>query len=239
MRSTINFNKEYQTFTDGIRSCLPTVLGYLGIGIAAGVVGANAKLSLIEIGLMSLFIYAGSAQFIICGLLRINSPISAVIFTIFLVNLRHFLMSLSASQYFTHYDLAKNIGIGSLLTDESYGVLMTEVQRGHSVSLAWMNGLNITAYLSWFFATMIGGVIGNWIPDPNDFGLDYALIAMFIGLFVLQAELPLKNRPKQICMAILTVCFSLYLLMSLVSAEIAVLLATLLGCGMGVFLDEH
>lgn len=48
-----------------------------------------------------------------------------------------------------------------------------------------MHGLNITAYLNWFLANMAGAVLGQWISSPEDWGLDFALSAMFIGLLVL------------------------------------------------------
>ena len=42
------------TFEDGVKACLPTVLGYVGIGLAAGIVGKGAGLSVLEVTLMSL-----------------------------------------------------------------------------------------------------------------------------------------------------------------------------------------
>ena len=113
------------TFSDGVRACVPTILGYLGIGFAMGVVGKGIGLSILQIFLMSLIVYAGSAQFIICGMLAIQAPISSIIVTVFFINLRHFLMSLSVAPYFQKATLWENIGIGSLLTDESDGVLTT------------------------------------------------------------------------------------------------------------------
>lgn len=57
------------SFYDGVRACLPTVLGYAGIGIAAGVVGRASHLSVLEVTLLAIIVYAGAAQFIISGLL--------------------------------------------------------------------------------------------------------------------------------------------------------------------------
>lgn len=231
---TVKQKKGYVTFHDGIAACIPTILGYVGIGIAAGVVGKSIGLSIIEIALMSILIYAGSAQFIICGMLAIQSPISAIIFTTFLVNLRHFLMSMSVAPYFKNEPLVTSIGIGTLLTDESYGVLMTALANEKPVNAIWTNGLNITAYLAWILSTVIGGLLGNWIPDPTILGLDFALIAMFIGLFILQVDTPMRKKTKQTIVVLLTVCCSLYLLMSILSPELSVMIATLLGCTIGV-----
>jgi 4-azaleucine resistance transporter AzlC len=226
--------KQYTTFKEGINACVPTILGYVGIGIAAGVVGKSVGLSIIEIALMSILVYAGSAQFIICGMLVIHSPISAIIFTTFLVNLRHFLMSMSVATYFKKEPLITSLGIGTLLTDESYGVLMTALNNNYQVTSAWTHGLNITAYLTWILSTVAGGLLGKWIPDPHLLGLDFALVAMFGGLFVLQVADPIKKHTKETLIVLATVCFSLYILMGFFSAEISVLFATLLGCTVGV-----
>ncbi|HCM88691.1 MULTISPECIES: AzlC family ABC transporter permease [Vagococcus] len=232
-----SYSKGYETFKEGVIACIPTILGYLGIGIAAGVVGKSSGLSIWIVVLMSIIVYGGSSQFIITGMLVTGTPISAIIFTTFLVNLRHFLMSFSVSEYFNLLSIPKSIGIGTLLTDESYGVLMTAVSNKKAVSFEWTTGLNITAYLTWIFSTWLGAVLGNLIPDPDLIGLDYALVAMFIGLIILQIEYPIKNKTGQTLLILGTVVFSLYLLSHLISKEMSVLIATLIGCGVGVVTD--
>lgn len=223
-------DEQYESFMDGVKACLPTILGYLGIGIAMGVVGDGIGLSALEIMFMSIVIYAGSAQFIICGLLVVQTPLTTIAATVFLVNLRHFLMSLSVAPYFRKAPLLTNIGIGTLLTDESYGVLTTALQKKRPVTTRWMNGLNVTAYIAWIFATFLGGLLGSYIPNPEVLGLDFALVAMFLGLFLFQVELPLKKKTKQTILVLAAVILSLLLLMKWSTAEIAVIGAALIGC---------
>ncbi|MFC5466311.1 AzlC family ABC transporter permease [Lederbergia graminis] len=178
--------KEDNSFLDGVRACIPTLLGYLSIGFAAGVVGKTAGLSVAEIGLMSLLIYAGSAQFIAAGMIAVNASAAAIIFTIFFVNLRHLLLSAALSPYLRHLSPLKNTLIGSLLTDETFGVAMNEATSKKILSEKWMHGLNVAAYINWFLATIAGAYFGEWIQDPEQFGLDFALPSMFIGLLILQ-----------------------------------------------------
>ncbi len=71
------------TFIQGVKDCIPTLLGYLSIGFAAGVVEKTAGLSLAEIALLSLLLYAGSAQFIFAGMITASYSVTAMIFTIF------------------------------------------------------------------------------------------------------------------------------------------------------------
>ncbi|MEH7309387.1 AzlC family ABC transporter permease, partial [Neobacillus drentensis] len=109
------------TFSQGVKDCIPTLIGYISIGIAAGIVGSSSNLSIVEITLLSALVYAGASQFIICALLVSGSPISAIIFTTFIVNFRNFLLSMTLAPHFSKYSLMKNIGIGALVTDESFG----------------------------------------------------------------------------------------------------------------------
>ncbi len=60
--------KKY-AFREGMRDAIPTVLGYASIGLACGVVSVNSGISTVEMGLMSLLIYAGSAQFVMCAMI--------------------------------------------------------------------------------------------------------------------------------------------------------------------------
>jgi len=85
-------------FKNGVIDCISKLLGY--ISIAAGVIGKASNLSILEVTLLAVIVYAGAAQFIIAGLMLISAPISAIIFTVFLVNSRHFLMSIATSPYF-------------------------------------------------------------------------------------------------------------------------------------------
>jgi len=174
------------SFIQGVKDCVPTLLGYLSIGFAAGVVGKTSGMSVSEIALMSALLYAGSGQFITAGMIAASSPISAIIFTIFFINLRHLLLSAAIAPHFKGISSWKNLVIGSQLTDESFGVAMNHVSSGKNIGYRWMLGLNMTAYLNWLLATIAGGLLGKWIPHPEVYGLDFALPAMFIGLLVLQ-----------------------------------------------------
>ncbi|HIZ53483.1 AzlC family ABC transporter permease [Enterococcus eurekensis] len=226
------------SFRDGVKACVPTILGYLGIGFAMGVVGKGIGLSVFQIFLMSLIVYAGSAQFIICGMLAIQAPISSIIVTVFFINLRHFLMSLSVAPYFQKAGLLENIGIGSLLTDESYGVLTTYTRQNRPISVPWMNGLNLLAYAVWVVSTVLGGILGRFISSPENFGLDFALVAMFLGLFLFQMEAELKRGVKKTILVLISVCASLYLLMIWTTPEFAVIVSTIIGATIGGIMND-
>jgi 4-azaleucine resistance transporter AzlC len=228
--------REENSFLTGVRDCLPTVLGYLSIGFAAGVVEKTAGLSIVEIGLISLLLYAGSGQFIAAAMIGANSPALAIILTIFFINLRHLLMSAAISPYFRHLTPFKNVFIGSLLTDETFGVAMNEAASKKWLSEKWMYGLNITAYLNWFIANIAGAIFGEWISDPEKFGLDFALPGMFIGLLVLQLASRRKLK-KDILVALSAV--AIVVGVSLVaSGSVGIIVATIIASTIGMAVEK-
>lgn len=149
---------------------MPTALGYVSIGLACGIIGVP-YVTLVEMGLMSLFVYAGSAQFAMLALIMVQAPVTAIAMTVFLINLRLFLLSLHASTYFRHTSLWYNIGMSSILTDETYGVLMGELAHTDKVNPMWMHGNNLNSYVAWFVGTVVGTALGGLLPNPEIFAL--------------------------------------------------------------------
>ena len=234
--SKIYLEKEEDSFSflGGVKDCIPTLLGYISIGLAMGVVGVSSGLSIVAVFFMSLLVYAGSAQFIICAMIAAGSPISAIVLTTFIVNLRHLLLSSALAPKFTQYSLLKNIGIGSLVTDESFGVAITKVAKNIPITDRWMNGLNITAYSVWIISCSVGAYAGRWFPDPEIFGLDYALTAMFIALLILQLQTVQRSKLKHYLFLITVMMLLMVLLSAVMSSSLAVIVATIITATVGV-----
>lgn len=226
------------SFSQGIRDCIPTLLGYISIGLAFGVIGITSNLSILEIFLLSVFVYAGSAQFIFCGLYVAGAPVSIIIITTFIVNLRHFLMSLTVAPHLTRYSSLRNIGFGSLLTDETFGVAVTKLMKENHLGGRWMDGLNLTAYLSWIAACTLGGILGKWIPDAESWGLDFALVAMFVALLVLNLADVGKSKLMHYLKLIGCVAISMYILSYFVPGHLAVLISTIIVATIGVLTEK-
>ncbi len=226
------------SFRKGIIDCIPTLFGYVGIGIAAGIIGKAANLTILEITLLSIIVYAGAAQFIITGLLLTTAPIMAIIFTVFLINLRHLLMGMTIAPFFKRFSLINNIGIGTLLTDETFAVAVNAISQQKTIDANWMHGLNITAYLFWIMSCITGAILGNWLPDPYQFGFDFSLIAMFIGLLYLQFINDKKHTKLHNLFVIFIVSILMIFLMRIMIPELAIIVATLLGCFIGVLIEK-
>ncbi|WP_079853427.1 AzlC family ABC transporter permease [Streptococcus agalactiae] len=206
-------------FKDGVKDALPTALGYISIGLAFGIVASASDLSAIEVGLMSALVYGGSAQFAMCALLLAKADLMTITITVFLVNLRNMLMSLHATTIFKSAHLMNQLAIGTLVTDESYGVLLGEALHHKVVSPSWMHGNNVMSYLTWVISTIIGTLLGSTIPNPEMFGM-------------------LSDGKRLVVYVLASVGLSYFLLATFLSGALSVLLATVVGCSVGVVLDD-
>jgi len=233
---TIPAPQNEDTFLKGVKDCIPTLLGYLSIGFAAGVVEKTAGLSIMEVVLISLILYAGSAQFIAAGMIAVNSSATAIIITVFFVNLRHILLSAALSPYFRHLSPLKNMLLGSLLTDETFGVAINKAAEKKAISERWMHGLNLTAWLNWAVANMAGAYFGNWISNPEKYGLDFALPAMFIGLLVL-SMISRKKIVLDIIVAVFAIMIAVGVSM-IFSSSLGVILAAVIASTLGMVIEK-
>jgi 4-azaleucine resistance transporter AzlC len=236
MKTNVAAVRDEWGFLKGAKDCVPTLLGYLSIGFAAGVVEKTAGLSIAEIALMSLLLYAGSAQFIFAGMFAAGSPMFSIIFTIFFVNIRHLLLSAAVSPFFRNYSVMKNVLIGSQLTDETFGVAINSLTTDRKNNDKWMLGLNITAHVNWIAANIAGAYFGGWITSPESYGLDFALPAMFIGLLVLQVT----SRKKVVLdLFVILAAVAIFVGFSFVSSGyVGVIAATILTACIGMVLDK-
>lgn len=227
-------------FKTGLKDVLPTAFGYIGVGLAFGVVAHTSHISVLMVLLMSLIVYAGSAQFIIVSMLVAGSPIGAIVASTVLVNARMSLMSMTVAPYLRDYSFAQNIGIGTLLTDETFALSMNKLnQTDHKLAPAWFHAANIGAYLVWAAATVAGALLGGLIPDAKAFGLDFAVVAMFIGLLYLQM---ITDRSKPLTRHLLVAGFvgiEMVVFMRFMPGSTAVLIATIGGCIFGMAVEKH
>ena len=214
---------------------MPVVLGYLSVGFAAGIVQKAAGLSLAEIMLMSLVLYAGSAQFVAPGMIASMSPASAVIVAVFFVNLRHLLLSAALAPYLRAFPAWKNALIGAQLTDETFVVAWGRAGGG-GLNPSWMLGLNLSAYASWGLANLAGALVGEQLDNIRSLGLDFALASLFGALLVLQLALQ-ANRLAGIAVAFLAAAVAVLAALKL-PGNWNVIVATLVAASAGLGLEK-
>ena len=216
---------------NGVVQALPIVLGYIPVGFAFGVLAQKAGLSMLMTLLMSVIVFAGSAQLISVGLFAAGMDPLSIILTTFVVNLRHMLFSAALSPHLSDWRKPELAGFAAEITDETFALHATRMDEADPPK-AETFAVNLTAQVSWVLGTLLGIVGGQLISDIEPFALDYALPAMFIALLVMQ----IKNR-RQIFVAVLAGVLSVGLYM-LGLDQWYVILATVIAATAGVALEQ-
>jgi len=224
-----------ERYIDGVRDAVPVIMGYTAIGLAFGVVAKTAGVTVPEVALMSLILYAGSAQFVTVGLIAAGVPAGAIVVTIFLVNVRHLLYSAAISPHVRHLKTWQNALIGAELTDETFALASGRLGRGAFPGAGWFLGLNNASHAAWILCTSLGAVAGGSITDTRALGFDFALAAMFAALLVLQ----IAGRPKLLAaVAAAAVGGAVALCGALIlPASWAIVTATLIAATVGMVLE--
>lgn len=159
-------------------------MGYIPIGMTFGLLGYQQGLGPFQVLSFSLFVFAGSAQFVGLGLLadHITSPLEVFV-TIWLVNLRHAILSLAYMPSSKHWTFLQKARFYPILTDENFALLTSAPDIKTDPVRAFR--LSLINYVAWSAGTALGYAFGGLFPDPNLLGLDFALPALFFGIIVL------------------------------------------------------
>lgn len=225
-----------QLYIEGIKDCVPTILGYLSVSFACGVLLKTAGMSLLEITLLTILLYAGSGQFIVAAMFALRTPPSAIIFTVFFVNLRHLLLSSSVAGKFSGLSPLQSYLVGCELTDETFGLATVKSIKKNPLDLTWMLGVNNSAHLSWLIGNVLGGLLGTLIPSPTALGLDFAIVAMFIGILVTQLDS--NKRFNKDIIVVATTILAMLLFTILNFSYLSIVLATIVGATVGMVITK-
>ena len=130
------------------------------------------------------------------------------------------------------------IGLGTLLTDETFGVAIMPYVKGEKINDRWLHGLNITAYLFWTVSCVAGALFGKYITNPDALGLDFAITAMFIFLGISQFETIKKSRFRIYTVLIVCVIVMMLLLSLVMHSYVAILIAATVAATLGVVMER-
>jgi len=167
----------------GARRALPIALSVCAYGLVFGVLAQQARLSILEVLLMSGLVYAGSAQLIVLSLWTMPLPIVTIVLTTLIVNLRNVLLGVAISPWFLRIPRLKAYTTLFFLADENWALTMGEFEKGEP-NAAFLLGSGLVLYVAWLSSTVLGRVLGNVVHDPARFGLDFAFTAVFLSLLV-------------------------------------------------------
>ncbi len=173
-------------FRQGLRDMGQVAPGLVAWGLMTGVAMVKSGMSLFEVLLMGIFVYAGSSQLAAIPLIAAGAPMSVVLATCFCVNLRFVVFSAHLRSYFMHQGFWRRMASGYLTADLSY-VLFTkrfphpsDHPAGKRAEEAYLAGTCAMAWSSWVGSSLIGIVLANSIPVS--WGLGFAGLLALLGI---------------------------------------------------------
>ncbi len=184
-------------FLRGAKDTTPLVVAAIPFGIVFGAVAVTGDLSPWAAMGMSLFVFAGSSQFIAAGMAAQGAAASLIILTALIVNLRHMLYSASLSPYVKNLPHKWLLPLGFFLTDETYAIVIRRYpEQDESPNKHWYHlGSSLAMYSVWQVSSLTGIIAGTQLEGLAEWGLDFAMLVTFIGITV-----PLvRTRPMAVC----------------------------------------
>ena len=167
---------------------LPVMAGYIVLGIDFGILLRNAGYGVLWSFAMSLFIYAGTMQYVGVGLISGGASIITTAIATVMVNARHLFYSISMIDRYKKTGKYKPYLIFAL-TDETYSLLSDgTVPEG----ISEQNDISLYRFLVSFFnqcywvtGSVLGSLLGAVLPFSTE-GIEFSMTALFIASFTEQ-----------------------------------------------------
>jgi len=163
---------------------LPVMAGYVFLGFGFGILLYQSGFGVLWAVAMSLFIYAGSMQYLAVSLLTGGAGLLTAALTTFVVNARHLFYGISMVDAYKGAGRKKPYLIFAL-TDETYSLVsQNQVPEGISRH-GYCFLVSLFDHSYWMAGTALGSLTGTLLPI-NYQGIEFALTALFVTIFVEQ-----------------------------------------------------
>ena len=171
-----------QTAKTAFLHTIPVMTGYLFLGFGFGIILQQNGYGVLWAFAMSLFIYAGSMQYVGVGLLTGGVSLATAALTTLMVNARHLFYGISMVDAYKGTGKRKPYLIFAL-TDETFS-LVSQGAPEHVDRNRYFFLVSALNQCYWVVGSVLGALAGKL---PMDFtGIDFALTALFITIFVEQ-----------------------------------------------------
>ena len=158
--------------------------GYLVLGIGFGILLRNAGYGVLWAASMSLFIYAGSMQYVGVGLLSGGASVITTIITTIMVNARHLFYSISMIDKYKDAGKYKPYMIFAL-TDETYSLLCDDKTPDGTDRNLYRFLVSFFNQCYWVTGSIVGSILGGVLPFSTA-GIEFSMTALFIASFTEQ-----------------------------------------------------
>ena len=184
---------------------LPICVAFLFLGMSYGFLMRSQGFSFLYPMLMSLFIFAGSMEFVTVNLLLLPTfqPLHAFLLAV-MVNARHLFYGLTVLEKFRGTGWKKPYLIFGLC-DETFSIHCA-VEPPEGVDRGWfMFFTTVLNQLYWVAGATLGALLG-YVIRFNSEGIEFVMTALFVVLFLEQWDKTKDHRPALVGLGCSLVC---------------------------------
>lgn len=187
---------------------IPVMIGYVFLGFGFGILLHQSGYGVLWAAAMSLFIYAGSMQYVTVSLLAGGAGLLTAALTTIAVNARHLFYGISMVDAYKDASRKKPYMIFAL-TDETYSLVSrNQVPEGmdrHTYCFL----VSLFDQIYWVAGSVLGSLAGSLLP-VNYEGIEFVLTALFVTIFVEQWLSTRNHVPAVIGVAATVVCLLIF-----------------------------
>lgn len=198
--------------TDALKAAFPYTLpicaGFLFLGMSYGFLMSSKGFSILYPLCMSMFIFAGSMEFVtVTLLLSAFQPFYAFALSL-MINARHLFYGISMLDKFRDTGRKKWYLIFGMC-DESFSIncsarIPADIDRGWFFFF-----VTLLNHIYWVSGAGLGAVLGNFI-HINTKGIDFVLTALFVVIFLNQWLETEKHTPAVLGLTLSGLCLLLF-----------------------------
>ena len=187
-------NKNGSALRRALYDTFPVLIGYLFLGIGFGVLlYTKTGLGLAWVLCMCLLIYSGSMQYLAVELIAGGASLLTAGLTTLMVNARHLFYGISVIELYRPLKGSKPYMLFAL-TDENYSLICGKAPPKHVDVYAYYFWVTLLNHLYWVLGSAIGSLLGPVLPFDST-GIDFALTALFVTIFVDQWKADKSHTP--------------------------------------------
>ncbi len=187
---------------------LPVMAGYMVLGFGFGIITMEAGYGFLTALLMSVLIYAGSMQYVLVSLLTGGASLLSGTVTTLMVNARHLFYGVSMVEKYKGAGRKKPY-LMFALTDETYSLVCGgDCPEGMDFHI-YATVVSAMNHTYWIAGTVLGALAGAFV-NVNFAGVDFAMTALFITVFVEQWKDAKNHLPALIGVSASVLCLLLF-----------------------------
>ena len=197
-----------KAFKAALPRTLPILVGFAFLGMSYGLLMRSKGFSFIYPMFMSMFIFAGSMEFVTANLLLADfNPIYAFLLAL-MVNARHLFYGISMLEKFDGTGWKKPYLIFGMC-DETFSINCT-ADLPPDVDKGWfMFFVTLLNQIYWVVSSTVGSLLG-YVIHFNTKGIEFVMTALFVVMFLGQWEKKENRAPALVGLIGTAVCLPIF-----------------------------